>query len=61
LLFGAGLEEAPSALIVKIETRKGGKMNNCKDWTMKNVIVRASTPIETKNCTNVELPKQEKK
>jgi hypothetical protein len=36
-------------------------MNNCKDWTMKNVIVRASTPIETKNCTNVELPKQEKK
>ena len=46
---------------VTIEARGGGKMNHCKDWTMKNVIVRATTPIETKNCINVELPKQEKK
>lgn len=46
---------------VTIDARKGGKISHGKDWTMKNVIIRSGTPIEVKNCTNVELPKQEQK
>jgi len=41
---------------VTIEARSGGSINNAKDWTMTNVILKASSPVEVKNSTNVQLP-----
>jgi len=46
---------------ITIEARSGGSINNAKDWTMTNVILKASSPVEVKNSTNIQLPKFELK
>lgn len=41
---------------VTIEAQSGGSINNAKDWTMTNVTLKASSTVEVKNSTNVQLP-----
>lgn len=41
---------------VTIEAKSGGKINNAKGWTMTNVVLRASSQVELKNSTDVQIP-----
>ena len=41
---------------VIIEAQSGGSLNNAKNWTMTNVILRADSQLQLKNCTNVQFP-----
>lgn len=41
---------------VTIEAQSGGRLNNAKDWTMTNVVLRARSQVELRNCTNIQLP-----
>jgi polygalacturonase len=47
---------------VFIEADESGSIENAKDWSMENVILRTANqqPIKIKNCQNVQLPKVEK-
>ena len=41
---------------VTIEAKKGGMINNAKNWSMTNVVLYSDQQVELVNSTNVDLP-----
>lgn len=46
---------------VTIEAKSAGRLTNCKDWTMKNVSIKANSKMKVKNSINIQQPKYELK
>jgi len=43
---------------IKLDAKQGGSIENAADWTFRNVDWNIGTPVEMKNCLNIELPKR---
>jgi polygalacturonase len=41
---------------VRIQAKSGGSLTHCRDWSMKNVVLKAGSQVQRNNCANVQLP-----